>query len=36
MRARSQALVWAVRAFLSVTGAFLVVVVDAVLSNPVP
>lgn len=36
MRAHPRALVWTLRAFLSVTGAFLVVVVDAVLSHPVP
>ncbi|MDQ0426115.1 hypothetical protein JO380_002496 [Cellulomonas iranensis] len=36
MRAQPRALVWTVRALLSVTGSLLIVVVDAVLSHPVP
>ncbi|ADG75637.1 hypothetical protein Cfla_2751 [Cellulomonas flavigena DSM 20109] len=34
MRVHSRTLVWALRAFLASTGAFLIVVVDAVLSSP--
>lgn len=34
MHTHTRALVWAVRAVLSVAGAMLIVVVDAVLSSP--